>query len=470
MAFDTRRARSTRDHEAMLRLSMRRAELADDHSLASFRSLIDEAVERGFQPLIRPTLERQGEILGVAVDPERESPAPAPETFGAPERVVAGEIFRRNDALLVATVTATDGGFVLENADGTLTRRHKAESILQVASLTNSVNADDLDELASVAAEIFGVDLFPFSYTSRRFDELRDEGRDTPLGSSEQDLAAARSLSDKSTRALAIAVKASGGLLMSDLPKQVPQADRDRVIEMQEVLEKAELVQRDVVVICKKTSAQINRLPTREVLDELSERGVRCACGRPIGQERHEEAIAITDLGRSLLDGSRWFSILLVDELTALGVPADRILVEQEAGGDEMDCIADVSGEVAFFELKDKEFALGNAYSFGAKMGIVRPLHPVIVTTDRVGNDAKEHFSRSRSAAGNPRRYRSYGDPTDDETRPVEYIEGIENLRSGLERIVGEIYRRDALGVVRGVLPKAMLGPQTVLSAVPAAE
>jgi hypothetical protein len=461
---------STRDHMAMLRLSMRRAELADDQPLNSFGLLIDEAVERGFQPLIRPTLERQAEILGVAVDYERESPATTPDTFGAPDRTVAGEIFRRNDALLVATVSVTDSGLLLENPDGTFTRRQTPESRLQVASLTNCVNADDLDELASVAAEIFGVDLVPFSYTSRRFDELRDEGRDAPVRSSEQDLAAARSLSDKSTRALAIAVKASGGLLMSDLPKQVPQGDRDRVVEMQEELQKAGLVERDLVVICKKTSAQINRLPTRDVLDELSGRGVRCACGRPIGEERHEEAIAITDLGRSLLDGSRWFSILLVDELTALGVPADRILVEQEAGGDEMDCIADVSGEVAFFELKDKEFSLGNAYSFGAKMGIVRPLHPVIVTTDRVGNDAKEHFSRSRSAAGNPRRYRTYGDPTDDETRPVEYIEGIESLRSGLERIVGEIYRRDALGIVRGVLPKAMLAPQTVIAAVPVAE
>ncbi len=449
---------------------MRRAELADDDVQGPFRALIDRAVDGGFQPLIRPTLERQAEILGVSIDDDNAAPSSPPDAFGMPERVIAGEIFRRVDALLIVTVALTEMGGFVETDDGTLTRRATPDLRLQVSCVTTNSKADELDELASLAAEQFGVELAPFSYTSRRFDELRDEGRDTAVESSDGDLAAARLLSERSTRTLAIAVKASGGLLMSDLAKQVPQSDRGRVTEMREALEDAGLLERDLVVICKKTSAQINRLPNHGVLEELTHRGVRCACGREIGKERLEEAVAVTDLGRSLLDGSRWFSILLVDELTILGVPADRTLVEQEAGGDEMDCIADVSGEVAFFELKDKEFSLGNAYSFGAKMGIVRPRHPIIVTTDRVGNDAKEHFSRSRSAARGPRRYRSYGDPTDDETRPVAYIEGIENLRAGLERIVGEIYRRDALDIVRGVLSKGLLRPQVVLAAVPTAE
>ena len=63
-----------------------------------------------------------------------------------------------------------------------------------------------------------------------------------------------------------------------------------------------------------------------------------------------EKALTVTDLGRELLDGSRWFSLLLVEELTELGIPLDRILIEQQVGSDEMDCFADVLGELVLFE------------------------------------------------------------------------------------------------------------------------
>ena len=49
-----------------------------------------------------------------------------------------------------------------------------------------------------------------------------------------------------------------------------------------------------------------------------------------------------------------------------------EVLVEQSVGGDEIDCVANISGELTLFELKDKEFNLGN--------------------------DAKEHFTRARQA------------------------------------------------------------------------
>jgi hypothetical protein len=126
--------------------------------------------------------------------------------------------------------------------------------------------------------------------------------------------------------------------------------------------------------------------------------GVRCACGRPLVDEQTEEALTITELGRGLLDKSRWLTLLLVDELAAVGVARESILIEQQIAGDEIDCLANISGDLALFELKDKEFNLGSAYSFGAKIGIIRPKHPVVISTEHVGNDAKEHYVRARLA------------------------------------------------------------------------
>jgi len=86
-----------------------------------------------------------------------------------------------------------------------------------------------------------------------------------------------------------------------------------------------------------------------------------------------------------LLDKSRWLSILVYNELIQSGIDPDRVLIEAALGGDEVDCVADISGEVALFELKDKEFNLREAYSFGAKVGIIKPRHAVVVTSSHIG-------------------------------------------------------------------------------------
>jgi hypothetical protein len=174
---------------------------------------------------------------------------------------------------------------------------------------------------------------------------------------------------------------------------------------------------------------------------------VRCACGKPIAEERVEETVAMTDLGRNLLDGNRWLTLLLLEELQKVGIPLDQTLIEQQVGGDEIDCLAVISGDLVFFELKDKDFNLGNTYSFGAKMGIIRPKRAVIFSTQNIGGDAREHFERlrPRTRTGDLAR----------EQAEIYYIEGLANLAVELQKIAGIIYTNDAVRILRRVLPLA---------------
>jgi hypothetical protein len=142
-------------------------------------------------------------------------------------------------------------------------------------------------------------------------------------------------------------------------------------------------------------------------------------------------------------------------------VPREAVLIEQQVGGDEIDCIANISGELVLFELKDKEFNLGNAYSFGAKIGIIRPKYPVIISTEHVGNDAKEHFKRAQLARTAESRYSS---DADDEN-PITYIEGVDSLRAGIEQFVTNIYKSDAVALVNQVLPLASFNPGAIVRA-----
>jgi hypothetical protein len=258
-----------------------------------------------------------------------------------------------------------------------------------------------------------------------------------------------------------MAIKSSGGLLVRDLPKQLPAETSEQVERVREGLEGRGLIDAEIVVVCTKTQAQIARAPSREVLQQMSAQGVKCACGRAIAEERIEEALTITDLGRALLDGNRWLTLLLLQELQQVGVPLDQTLIDQQVGGDEVDCLANISGELAFFELKDKDFALGNAYSFGAKIGIIQPQHSVIFSTHKIGGDAREHFERARLARKpDPEDWR-LGEPLPE----IRYIEGLDELRTGVQELATSIYRGDALRILARVLPLAALDPAPTLSA-----
>jgi hypothetical protein len=123
--------------------------------------------------------------------------------------------------------------------------------------------------------------------------------------------------------------------------------------------------------------------------------------------------------------------------------------------------LANISGELALFELKDKEFNLGNAYSFGAKIGIIRPRHPIIVSTEHVGNDAKEHFVRARLSSASREAYLTLGE----ERSEIIYIEGVQNLREKIEELASNIYRADAIQLLNQVLPLAALDGNSILSA-----
>lgn len=431
-----------------------------------FESLLTQLGQR-FRAFVGPTLEAQASIFGLAPQRLTSPRAGQPDLFEQPVPLPdRGEIFTDGRNTLVVTLTqlrqrrsirtratqVTDDGQV---AAKTFT--------LQITAIGPSFDSDPLISALALTNEAFAAPAQPFVFRSDQFDELKAEGRGAPAEPSADEIAATEILREKASRVMAIAIKASGGLLVRDVYKQLPHEPREQVDSLVEGLKTAKLVDSEIVVVCSKTQSQVTRAPHRSVIEEIAAKGLKCACGRSLADERTEEALTITDLGRSLLDKARWLTIILIQELGRLGVPRDAMLVEQNVGGDEIDCLANISGELTLFELKDKEFNLGNAYSFGAKIGIIRPAHPVVVTTEHVGNDAKEHFVKARLSTSGRRLITSFDD--EDERSDILYVEGVTNLRTRLEELVSRIYMDDAVRAIDGVLPLAALHGRSLLSA-----
>lgn len=444
----------------MLRMTQRRAYSAEDLS-AQFATLRDTIASR-YAAVLTPAVTTQVKALGLEMPPADgrstvDERLPYSLRRNLPE---AAEVYAADDALVVLTHREFErNNRLMIVQEGEPERRLPVKSTIEVYAIGPDAEPEVLTVIEKLAKDILGLEFDSWHFRSERFDELVGDDRSTVDAPTAEEIGAARVLSDKAARTLATAIKSSSGLLLSDVPKQLPPGEgRDDPEQLISALQSVGLVTAEVVVVCKKTNTQVNRLPESGLIENLDKAGVRCSCGRLLSEERCEEALAITNHGRTLLDSNRWFTIVLIQELLDLGIPANQILVEQEEGGDEMDCLAAITGDLFLFELKDKAFNLGNAYSFGAKIGIMRPDVAVIVTTEHVGGDARDHFERARVAGGRAR----YGEVDRSNTGPV-YIEGIDNLRPTLEDLLTKVSVGDASRILADVLPLSALSPSWLL-------
>ena len=433
-------------------------------TLERFPSLVS-ALPKSYRRVISQLFALQVGLFGVT--PKQVTTAAeeaSAETYSLPSRrqVKRAEILTDGRNTIVLQLRELEGRYrVRHGPDGQPIPAKAPEGLwLYVFSITRDPFDTRVDRLIASLRRVFATELDSYTIPSERFDELKAEGMEATESPVPAELEAARLLSDRAKRTLAIAIRQSGGLLVADVGKQLTEASRPHADALLAALVTAGLVARDIVVVCTKTQAQIARAPSRQALEQLAADGLRCTCGRVITDERAEEAVQVAELGHTLLDGSRWFSLLLHQELLQLGISDDRILTEQTSRGEEFDCLVDIGGRLVFFELKDKEFSLRNAYSFGGKIGIVRPDYPVIVTTDRVAADAKEHFQRSQAGRRTRSRYLE-----EEETRPVRYIEGLETLAGQLGKLATEIFGQSATRLLSDTFPHGLIGASSLLDA-----
>lgn len=439
----------------MLIHQMRRANV-EKNSIDNFDTILGN-LPSGFNRAFFPARERLLEVLGFS----------ATDTFSESTRYRMS----RNDVLRAELIITASHVFVVEIIELNVSPSSVIESMRrghteQHAQLDNARLVLDLDcfgpDVTSVPMDTmidfinshFSVALEPHYYPSARMQELKVEGRVPPPKPSLTEMAASKILTNGAARALAIAVRQAGGLLKGDLARQLPAKDRERTDDLRNSLENSGILLPETVVICKKSGSQVVVVPELTAIDTFAQAGFRCPCGNAINQEKVDVAYSISDNGNQLLDGNHWFTVLLIEHLLNFGVPLEDILIDQVSGGDEMDCIASIEGETVLFELKAKEFNLGNAYSFGAKIGILEPDYPVIITTEHVGADAREHFARAR------RRRHGYSD--EKQEPDVTYIEGIDDLGSKLEKFI----QRIIITKLRPVLPQMMFAATLPVSAI----
>lgn len=219
-----------------------------------------------------------------------------------------------------------------------------------------------------------------------------EEGLRPASALSDKEMKAAKALETGSVRELASLVRRSGVMLAKELLRQKAEQPTETIRFVDQLLQ-SELLHQEYVVVCSKSGSHVNRVDSRDIIEQMAKLGVLCSCGKPIAEEQIEGLLASDDLLAHMLDNNFWMVASVVRLLTSMGVPVDKILINQTAG-DDVEMFADVDGTLIMFELKDAEFGMNHTYSLGARIGMHRPQLAFIVSTKGIASEVKEHFKR----------------------------------------------------------------------------
>jgi hypothetical protein len=117
--------------------------------------------------------------------------------------------------------------------------------------------------------------------------------------------------------------------------------------------------------------------------------------GGKISEERIDNLFKISEKGKKLVSGSYWMSGQVVKILRKLGVRENDIFVGVTHNGEEVDIIAFYMAKMLVFELKDREFGLGDAYKFHGKVSrlnekVSTEVYPIVLTTRTIAAEARK--------------------------------------------------------------------------------
>jgi hypothetical protein len=315
---------------------------------------------------------------------------------------IQGEVFFSEDGAGLLFVTVVD--FYSKVGDQKSTP--DATSRIRIGFIGDPDETSSLTEFADAVVRAFDDKNVEIKWThdvlqNKQFNEIlsgEDDSYHLASRIGEKELKAAKALENVNIRETAQLVRRSGVILAKELLKQKSE-NASELIKFVDQLLQADLVHQEYVVMCSKTGAHVNRVESRETIEQMGALGVLCSCGKNIASEPIEGLLAADETLQRMLDSNYWMTATVVRLLNSLGVQSDRIILHSEPDSDNVEFIVDIDGTLVLFELKDSEFGLNHAYSLGTRIALQRPKLAFVVSTHGISQEVKHHFKRVKPEA-----------------------------------------------------------------------
>src|SRR5207244_1053600 len=191
---------------------------------------------------------------------------------------------------------------------------------------TEKIRTDFLKRVRTAAQEALSQEVgTPSSWPvlapvgSHNFDAIRKSRQSINEVSAEENQAMG-AFAAPEIRALIRDLERVGSLTVSDLPKVLGEAQGTAVAGRLGELRNLGLIQSEYVIVCSRTGNAVLRTDDPNKLQKMAPDWMKCACGRPLNEERVDQVIMPTERATALNDKGRWMTTLATAILPKLGI------------------------------------------------------------------------------------------------------------------------------------------------------
>src|SRR5207237_295023 len=132
-----------------------------------------------------------------------------------------------------------------------------------------------VNDFARLVEAELNTKLSPGQFSNDRFQRLKADATFSFQPPSQDEIALAKVLADRDARTLATSIKRAGGILESDIGKQLPGRNDEQISRARSSLEQVGIVSEEIVVICRSTSRQVFRAPSTAAIATMTAQGIR---------------------------------------------------------------------------------------------------------------------------------------------------------------------------------------------------
>jgi len=395
----------------------------DDYSC--MEGLIDHLIENGYSPIIRGMLNNMSDIMGLP-QPDNsfinDFMIPQRPTYRMDISNISGDVFLKENNI-----------YVLDPSEDEL-----ESSVFGYNSSSDNLN--DFckiiqDYLVDINADIEinweNRDLNAVRQSRRRpYIEIEKENVEYAFKEpsyNQADLEIVSCLKLDTVRNFVIKLSKLKKIIQKDSLRDIDENTLNNLLN-------SKLIKEEYLLKCRQDQHTICTIPSKNKLNDSSMQDLKCDCGRSLNEEDLQTIYSLSSRCKDLINSSHWMSIWITELLKENGANINNIKWGIEANGEEIDIMLEDFGLRVLFELKDREFGLGDSYAFGYRFDMFEGNLGVISTTDQVAKNAKTFFKEQKHRRDYPLN--------------IEYHEGVEGIQTGLIDLIDSLRKSQARRLV----------------------
>lgn len=162
-----------------------------------------------------------------------------------------------------------------------------------------------------------------------------------------------------------------------------------------ENFEKANLITKDYVILCRKSNQQILQVSSKAAIEETSQSSFKCfICGNPIASEEIDEIITCSDFGKRLMTNDYWMLIKFLNHLDVLKIKRSDVYVQSDNLSIQKVFIRE-NQKLIFVVMCNKKLELNDSYHLSSLINTFNVPFIILVSPESFTHLMKSYLTKN---------------------------------------------------------------------------